>query len=164
MAKKTSDKKNKEVKTKKTSSKPKVEKKVEPVVENNDIFDIVDEQHAEFATKDDLFVETANNQEDVLSTGNIDTTVESEQNITNEEKIIVDIEEIQLDPEIFRGSTYEDTLVKASELTAKTENSNLKRVLNGESSQYEELPLKPMKRDPKNIFFKVKKKIKMIFE
>ena len=147
MAKKSTDKKSKETKGKKPTPKP-VRKVEEP--------------------KEEVFDEVVSNEEEKIDetilTETPDVSTETEEQPILVEETVNIIEEVQLNPEIFRGCTLEDTFIKASQLETKTEKPDYKRFLNEDSNKYEVLPLKPMKRDPKNIFFKVKKKIKMIFE
>lgn len=133
---KTNNKKEKTTKNKKVFPKP---KKVEEEVFDEVVSDSIEEKKEE----EPIVFTEPENKEEIAE--------------------IVEIVEVQ-DEVILENDTFNieaETLQKEEKVPVTKKNT---RILNEESSQYETLPLKPMKRDPKNIFFNVKKKIKMIFE
>lgn len=155
MAKKETNKK--EPKNKKPSSKPKVEKKVEPVVEDNDIFDILEEQRIEFATEDDLFAEPTNNQEDIDVTEITTEPTKTEVEVTDKNETSIPEES---------GSIFEigEELPLKEDKDMNNEKERIVALYRSGQTPNEDIPLIPEKRNPGNIFFKLKNKIRLLFE
>lgn len=161
MAKKTNDKEKKKVKIKKNAEAPK--KKVEETFElvNEEVDDSSLPLAGELLTevkvdkKDDETVFTFITENGDGEQKAIDVSVNTEEFEEAIEKSLAENRQL-----------YKENIEVTVNDTKPVEKP--KRItedfINSEDSNYDVLPLKPMKRDPKNIFFKIKDKMKIIFD
>lgn len=161
MAKKTNDKEKKKVKIKKTAEAPK--KNVE------ETFELVNEEvdASSLPLADEFLSEVkVDKKDDETVFTFITENMDREQNAINVSVNTEEFEKVIEKSLTENNQTYEEKTEVIVNDTKPVEKPKkiTEDFINSEDSNYEVLPLKPMKRNPKNIFFKIKEKMKIIFD